>query len=369
MKFSIDKQVLAKIAANAKAIAGEGIRAVFNARGTKLEVTASDYDMVVMQTAEIETDENGECTFPTKKLSEIASSASVGKVHIETKDGALHIKAGRSKWKLLPVDEGVPVAPQKVSSCGSIEVQGADLYAAIESTIGTVSNDGSRSQLGGICFEPKKNGLRLVSTDGHRLSRFDIDATSTLKQTGIVSKKTAHMLNKLLAGQDKTGDVAIALNDHAIEVTGEGWKLTAPLIAGDFPDYVGMIPKNNETSPEVNASAFHAALNRASILSTDKGVCVVADKGNLSIKAHSVHGTSSEKIDASYAGKKVTAWYNAEYLLHALKFAHSSVVLEIDSFSPMSIRPKEAGAYLALVMPMDSHAMPALEEPVQEAEA
>src|SRR6185295_4123136 len=87
------------------------------------------------------------------------------------------LECGRSKFKLLglPRDE-FPTFPQ-VRFQESWRVRSGDLQKLISHTSFAVSTEESRPILNGVLWELRTDRMRMVATNGHRLTRMDLPIT------------------------------------------------------------------------------------------------------------------------------------------------------------------------------------------------
>jgi DNA polymerase-3 subunit beta len=90
--------------------------------------------------------------------------------------------------------------------------------------------------------------MRAVSTDGHRLARYELELPDGAADIPgvIVPRKTVGELRKLL--DDADGAIDISLSDTKIQFGFNGVELTSKLIDGNFPPYERVIPSGNDKS-------------------------------------------------------------------------------------------------------------------------
>ena len=119
----------------------------------------------------------------------------------------------------------------------------------------SVSNDETRHYLSGIFFHQTqiedKNFLTAASTDSHRMSisKVGIDSKKIFEPI-ILPKKTIFQLSSLF--DDYQGDVKICNIKSKIKFEFNDNILVSKLIDGKFPNYIQVIPKNNEKKTRLN---------------------------------------------------------------------------------------------------------------------
>jgi DNA polymerase-3 subunit beta len=227
----------------------------------------------------------------------------------------------------------------------------------IAKTIFAVSPDDMRRNLSGIYFEKTgKQELRLVATDGHRLSLVDkrIEGEVKIKRSVVVPRKGVTELRKLVKLVENI-NIGIGKNDFIAE--GNGITLNVRLIDAEFPNYKQVIPEATQWSVEVRRDDFLSALRRVSIISSErtKGVKISLDDGNMTLVSVSPElGEAREVVPIKYKGDSIELGFNARYLIDVLEVIISELVqLGIsDELSPLIIRPIGDEEYISVIMPM-----------------
>ena len=134
-------------------------------------------------------------------------------------------------------------------------------------------------------------------------------------------------------------------------------RLTSKLIDGSFPDYTRVIPAANDKLVTLDAALFKAAVDRVSIISSDKSraVKLTITPGLLSISAHNTDASSAnEELEIEYQGEALEIGFNARYLLDITDQIQGDVLqMELaDPGAPSLIRTPGDEASLFVLMPM-----------------
>src|SRR3990172_5069746 len=198
--------------------------------------------------------------------------------------------------------------------------------------------------------------IRLVATDGHRLSLVDkrIEGEVKIKRSVVVPRKGVTELRKLVKLVENI-NIGIGKNDFIAE--GNGITLNVRLIDAEFPNYKQVIPEATQRSVEVRRDDFLSALRRVSIISSErtKGVKISLDDGNMTLVSVSPElGEAREVVPIKYKGDSIEFGFNARYLIDVLEVIISELVqLGIsDELSPLIIRPIGDEEYISVIMPM-----------------
>lgn len=129
------------------------------------------------------------------------------------------------------------------------------LHTALHSTRPCLSTEETRYYLNGHFFTRRDGHLTVVTTDGHRLARYETGAAWGLPDA-ILPKKSAAILAQQIS--KARGDIVVTSytsNDpdtltrdtQTLHFAGEGWTLKTKVIDGAYPDYTRVIPKADTT--------------------------------------------------------------------------------------------------------------------------
>ena len=225
-----------------------------------------------------------------------------------------------------------------------------------------ISSDDTRTGLNGAHLEiadvEGASHLRLVATDGHRLSLCGVPFGGSFDAKGsvLLPKKGLAELRKLV--DDGEGEWKVSFTDNAATFQRGAISFSMRLLEGDFPDYTQVIPNGWQRRVMVQRDALTQALRRVSILASEKShpVRFAIIDGNVTVTAKQPErGEAREELESQVEGPDLEVGFNARYFREALGALTTDVVaIEIgDSLSPCLIRPGEAGGdELFVIMPM-----------------
>ncbi len=133
----------------------------------------------------------------------------------------------------------------------------ATLQRAMAATMRCISTEETRYYLNGIYWHKIDSKLCLVTTDGHRLAKYQT-AEDWPFEGLILPRPTAELLNRCIRKGGNAHIIAMAAGNKA-EFRGQGWKIVSKTIDGTFPDYTRVIP---QAEPKITATLTHHALRR-----------------------------------------------------------------------------------------------------------
>jgi DNA polymerase-3 subunit beta len=335
-------------------------------KGTELHVSATDLDLAVSSEHGCEVLKDGALAVSARHLYELVRSLPEQQVLLKrAANNYLEVKSGPSEFRIVGLPaEDFPALP-KFERVPFVQVDPAALLDMIERTAFAVSTDETRYNLNGVFFEPSAEVVRMVATDGHRLSLAErkIPGDFALKRGVILPKKGLSELRRLLSEAVESGEekpeAKLGFVENSAIFRRPGVVLVMRLIEGMFPDYRQVIPKGGEKVLSVGRQRFLDTLRRISLLSSDKAHAVKLDLGKGVLKVLSQNpdlGDAKEDVPVEYAGEPLKIGFNARYLIDVLGAVRSDdVALELaDDLSPGVLRgggEADAG-FTAVVMPM-----------------
>jgi len=313
-----------------------------------LTLTASDLEIETRVETELESSDGDFATsLPAIKLITIIRSLSEGlTVVLSFEEERCTLTAGRSRFKLstLPAEDFPIIDMSQIVLTFSVSQH--QLKTLIHNTAFAMATQDVRFYLNGMLFEIQNNQLRVVATDGHRLSTCvtQLSVEDLPTSQAILPRKGVLELQKLIQDQDSFIELALAQNYLTIRM--ENTTFTCKLIDGRFPDYRRVIPTHNDQILRTQKTLLKGLLQRAAILSNDKfkGVKLVLTENLLTVYAHNTEqDESQEDMTVDYTGLNMEIGFNVNYLLDvisaipeediALKFenANTSCLIESDS--------------------------------------
>lgn len=264
-------------------------------------------------------------TVAARKMVDICRTLADGsQVSLESSDTKLTVKSGRSKFSLqtLPAEDFPRIALNSEILARVVMPQGR-LRQLVQQVQYAMAQQDIRYYLNGLLLAVDAQGVKLVATDGHRLSFAQSEAQTTGLSTDsletIIPRKTVVELAKLLSEGEE--EIAIEIGKSQIRFAFNAMTLVSKVIDGKFPDYTRVIPTNYHKHVTLDRSALQQALQRAAILSNEKfrGVRIVlTDKSLTVMSANSDQEEAQEELEVEYAGDALDIGFNVSYLLDVL---------------------------------------------------
>jgi DNA polymerase-3 subunit beta len=232
----------------------------------------------------------------------------------------------------------------------------------INKTIYSVTVEDAGFKLSGVFTEKVEQGgavyIRMVSTDGHRLSMIDksLPGIETLDLPGgvMIPKKGMNELSKFAADE---ASVTLGFKEKHCVARKENALLVIRLLEAKFPDYHVVIPQEETYHIAINRIQLLDAMRKMLILSDDRYRAVKISIENDVMELVSTNpelGEAEEKVSIDFKGEKIEVGFNPRYFVDALQSMESeSVTLGfIDNAKPCIIQGEADKGFKGLIMPM-----------------
>jgi len=368
MNFTIEKDVFLKALGRVQGIVEKRntIPVLYNVLleggDGELHLTATDLEVGMRSSYPANIRKQGQITVSAKKLYEIIKELPDREINFSAKENCwIEVTCGKAQFNVVGLAaEEFPHFPQPEEG-NFIQIPSPTCKEMIEKTFYAVSHDEGKYNLNGIFLQALNDNqaLRMVATDGHRLSMIDRDITSPsceeLRKGVILPRKGLLELKKL--AEEGGADLGLGFMDNTAVIKKDQTVIIMRLVDGEFPDYERVIPKNNEQEMRVAVDPLLHALRRMIILSSEKsrGVKMQLKKGLLELSSSNPElGDAHEDLDMDYDGPDISIGFNARYLLDLLQVQNQEElrVMLKDNLSPGLFLSGQEDGFLAVVMPM-----------------
>jgi DNA polymerase-3 subunit beta len=336
---------------------------LFEVGDSTLRISATDLDLGICCGCAATVKEGGSGTIPAKRLFEIVRSLPDAEVRFKLLENHwVQVTCERSSFKLVGMARdnfpALPVVPPVLAS-----VPASVCSAMIQKTIFAISSEESRYTLNGALLLLKPESATMVATDGHRLALVERDVqVQGLKNElrVLVPKKAMAELSRLLSDIEEDTLVGLSKDESHLFFQIGPRVLISRMLAGQFPNYEAVLPRDNTRIVELDREQITAAIRRVALLADERShaIRMQVEKDRLEIFSSSgEYGEAHEVLDATYDQEPLQIGFNHQYLLDFMGVAGESAKIRLelkDEQSAGQLRPAEQGAYRYryVVMPM-----------------
>ena len=323
MKFSTSKTELQKgLQKLSKATPTRSTLPILNCvlievKSDKTILRATDLEITIQIELASSYEKQGKAALPLKTLLEITNELPDVRLTISIDENCkATIETEIGKYDLMgkPAEE-FPNAPNQ-NFKKSIGIDASVLKEIIESTLFAVSQDELKPSLTGVLFKFSEDNFTAVSTDGHRLVKYQVKdfLSEKIKEEIIIPKKFLSFLFTQLSEKK----IKLSIGNNFITAHLDKDIITTKIIDEKFPDYDSVIPKDNNKTLLIDKKILLGAIRRVSIFSNKSThqIALSLNEENSFITTEDPEKSSKakEKILGDYKGEDLTIGYNSEYL-------------------------------------------------------
>ena len=336
-----------------------------------LRLAATDLYLAISGKVPAEVAKGGSVAVPAKDLLERVKMMPDGPIHIATQDNATTTlkatgSARRYTLRGMPGDDFPPL-PTPSEGAPSLSLEVSVLQELIVKTYFSISSDETRAHLNSALFEWDGDTVRMVTTDGHRLSKMEVkvpgrQATATMLIPLKAIQELRRLCDEVMAESKEQGgkepaQLQITQSGSSAFFQGGGTTFSVKLVDAQFPPYSQVIPQNSDKKIRVPRGPFADALRAVSIAASERtgGVKLGIQNGTMRITSESPEtGDGFDEVPVEYSGSNITIGFNAKYFLDVLgALDDDEIALGLSGeLDPAVVRPTGERNFLAVVMPM-----------------
>jgi len=327
----------------------------------KIKITATDMDIVVSEVVKASVNKSGAITVDARMLYDIVrklDDSSDIRIDFDQVKSRIAIISRNCSFSLavLSADEFPKLDNDQYDYHFSI--QAYDLQRLIDECKFAVSSEETRYNLNGVYMHTLEGRLRMVATDGHRLCCADSVGGFDLPQFEgvIIPRKSIIEVGKII--DSLGGNIEVALSQNKVKFGNENFVFVSKLISARFPDYLNLMPEDNQVILTVSTKEFSKAVDRVSVVTNEKfrGIKFELDGNNFIVSSRSDDGSFAKEtlIIEGDNTAKFEIGFNARYISDVMSVVRGDkICLKFkDNFSPAVILDISNDNFQYIIMPM-----------------
>ncbi len=297
---------------------------LFNLKNNVLEITASDSELTMRTSIEVENaEEEGQIAIPAKHLMDLLKELPDQPLSIKTiSDTSFEFgwANGASTLPYFPAAD-YPAFATTDDSAVTLNFPAQELVEGIASTIYATADDEIRPTMNGIFFDIDTESTTMVASDAHKLVCYTAKGVeASEKASFILHKKPAAILRSIIG--KNTENVQIAFDSKNAVFKFDSTIVICRLVIGKYPRYRDVIPQSNANIMKID---------RVQLLNSVRRVSVCANKGSnhikLNLTANSIEITAQdlgfslaayEKLPCEYEGEDLSIGFKSTFLIEIL---------------------------------------------------
>ena len=265
---------------------------ILEANKDQLLLKVNNLDMAIEVILQAEVEKEGVVAVPVPVFQKTVSLYNQEKISLQLEGTNLVVENNDSVTKINTIpNEEFPKIP-KLEEKGQ-EIQ-RDLFALGLKTVSFAADPSSiKPEMGSVyIFQKKPQSITFVSTDSFRLMEKTVAQKNlVLTESVMVPCKNTSEIQRILETAESNPVMSVSSNQLSMSFFGGAIYLTSRLIAGSFPDYEQIIPKEQKTEVKLLKHDLLNALKKTDIfLNKRSQVSLSVEEKSLVVSSNSGEG-------------------------------------------------------------------------------
>jgi len=327
--------------------------------------TGTDLEIGLKQKVPAEVFETGFLTLPAKKLFEVARESGSSILSFKEEDkNWVEITAGTSIYKLAGmVSEEFPQFPD-YDEGKMVEIEAAVIADLIDKTVFSIAQDKETvfSLTAALLQKHEENGktmLRMVSSDGHRLSIMSKETESAaqlqLNPVTLIPRRGIQEIRKFTEEWDS---FKLGIEKKQAVLKSDDSLLIIRIMEGEFPNFENLLNViSMDNVIQINRIRFLESLKRINLFTEEMfhAIKFEINKNKLILTSQNADfGSAKDEMEVEYSGDSLSLGFNCRYFIEALQVMEAETIQAAISSdeSPCLITSEDDEGFLSIIMPM-----------------
>ncbi|MCF7875321.1 MAG: DNA polymerase III subunit beta [Candidatus Omnitrophica bacterium] len=330
---------------------------LITAEKDQVKFITTDLDLTITTQTKGDIKSAGKVLVPMRRFISIARELPDAKISLEKAKNILLIRCENVEFKINTLKEEEFPRIQEKKEAVTVKMLPEVIEEMIRLTSFCAGYEDVNYVLSGVLFEIEGSKIKLVATDGKRLSCVtrefpDNQAEVEEKIDFILPNKAVGEIARIT--KEKQNPFYLSFSKKNIEFDFKETKIIARLIEGEFPNYSQYIPKQRGNQLKVNKNNFMASLRRVGLLTTTEyqGVKLNLKKNKMVVyKTTPQLGEAKEEINTKYQGPGLDVEFNPNYFIDVLKQINDQeITIDFFGSEKPAVIKRENHTYLLLPM-------------------
>ena len=334
----------------------EGI--LINVSDNKMKLTATDTNITIETTIEVQANEVCEFVVPAKLFSAIINKLPNEDIMLDynSESRKLNIKCAGSNSEIICFNGEEYPKIKLNEGDNEILLSKEDIKTLIRKTAFSASTDDINIILTGVLLEIKEGFIRMVGVDPFRIASYKIEVNENQDVRVIIPAK---LINETAKIMDADGDdkLSFEIVDNKVIMKFDNNKVTINTFSGKFIDFERLLSRLGEINIRVKRDDLLKSTERASLLASVQNNNLIRfniQKDVMYITSLNEEGNIEEKVEIINEGEDLNIGINSKYLKDALSAIEDEEIRINfkDSVSPCIISPLKGDKYNYLILPI-----------------
>lgn len=337
---------------------------LFDIKGNRLNITASDNETTITTWVELaESDADIRMAINAKTIQDAIKEIPEQPLDIYVNENTFEVTVeyqnGQYNFMGQSADE-YPTPPENSGEQCTLTLPAQNLLSGLSRALFAAADDNIRPVMNGVFFDMHPTETSIVASDGHKLAlTTSTKAVASADGSFILPKKPAQLAKTALSRE--ADDAVVHLYERGVVIETANYTMYCRLVEGHYPNYNGVIPRNNPNEATVNRAALLSALRRVLIFSNAASALIKLriENGRIVVSSQDIDFSMSaeESLLCDYNGTPISIGFKGTFLVDLLgNLEGDEVIIRLaDSTRAGVITPAvqpEGENVLMLLMPM-----------------
>jgi DNA polymerase-3 subunit beta len=309
----------------------------------------------------VRVEETGIAVVPARVALDFVRDLAADEIVLSTQENVCLIQGGEDRCELVTVDPDEFPVIASFGDQATVAVRGGEFVRLVNRTAFAAAREAGRYAMHGVLTEVEDSTLRMVATDGRRLSMssapVELRGPTERARPAIVPTKGMQLFCRVIS--DPLEQVQLHLGENQVGLKTRNAEIFARLIDGEFPRYAAVIPRETQNYVEADAETLSRKLRLvANVTGVEaRAVKLKLERDQLELHGHSAgRGEARARMDVSFKGSSAEIAFNPDYLLDGLKNCEGGLVkLEFnEKTSPGKFTLGESHVYIVMPITVDA---------------
>lgn len=327
------------------------------AKANTIKLQATNLEISIEVLIEGTITEEGVVAVPAQIFLQSIQFISQKDIILRTEDQVLQLETEHTNTsiKTFSVEE-FPTLKQLQGE--ELKIQGTSFAYGIKSVAFSASQTSIKPELGSVFIQQKKeHSLTFVATDSFRLMEKTVSQKGLVfDQSIMIPQKNAIELARICESIGEDPVLITNENQCALRFSNKVY-VSSRLVAGSFPDYVQIIPKEFITHVTVLKEDLLRSFKKTNIfLNKFRQVSLMITDNSLTISSQNNEvGHTTDTVKAQVEGEELTLNFNQQYIMDPISYINDdSIKLSFAGIGrAMIIQGTSDKSFRYLVMPMN----------------
>lgn len=320
---------------------------------------AMEFGEVAIDLMGVHIDEPGNVLLPANHIAYLLRECVDQELTIEGDEATVCIQSHNGKFTVTTEDSGKFPEIMKFHWVKHHSIPADQLKQMINQTLFSAASESARYALQGVRWELAGKKIRLVATDGKRMSMVDGEAESangheTGDAANVVPTKIMMLLYSVLPDRDDPIQVVFDKNTAAFRIGKT--EIHAKLVDGRYPSYREVFPQKFSALIPLKVGPFDIALTQASFAVNleKRGVDLLFGKNKcfLKLRNHG-YGSADVEIPIEYSGKEIGILVDPKLILEFLDTLNQETTITLSMVDNKTVAVFTApGGFTYIIVPL-----------------